>query len=101
MNIRRSIRRALSNLRHIRASDFSVIMTRDDPQLPKPSPEGILAAAVKMGVPAEQVLVVGDFVFDIEAGQKTRAPTGLLTKGSAPPAIPHPPAFPDQQLSEP
>ena len=99
-NSLRSIRRALRNFRHIRASDFSVIMTRDDPQLPKPSPEGILAAAVKMGVPAEQVLVVGDFVFDIEAGQNAGAHTAFLTNGSASPAFRHPPDFTTRNLEE-
>ena len=99
-NSLRSIRRALKNFRRIRASDFSVIMTRDDPQLPKPSPEGILAAAGKMGVRAEQVLVVGDFVFDVEAGQNAGAHTAFLTNGSVSPAFRHPPDFTIQKLEE-
>jgi hydrogenase maturation factor len=37
-----------------------------------------------MGVRVEELLVVGDFVFDIEAGRRAGAPTVLLTNGSPP-----------------
>jgi HAD superfamily hydrolase (TIGR01509 family) len=85
-----SIETALKNFEHIEPSDFAVILSRDDPVSPKPNPEGILAAAKAFGVPVAQVLVVGDFVFDVEAGQKAGALTAFLTnRGSS-----HPCALP-------
>jgi len=77
-NSRVSIETSLRNFERVRASDFSVILSRDDPFSPKPDPEGILAAAAAMGVPVAEVLVVGDFVFDIEAGRSAGALTALL-----------------------
>jgi hydrogenase expression/formation protein HypE len=74
-----SIRTALENFQRIRSSDFSVILSRDDPYSPKPSPEGILAAARMLGIPVSEVLVVGDFVFDVEAGHRAGALTAFLT----------------------
>jgi HAD superfamily hydrolase (TIGR01509 family) len=74
-----SIETALKNFERIQPSDFAVILSRDDPVSPKPDPEGILAAAEALGVSVAQVLVVGDFVFDIEAGQKAGALTAFLT----------------------
>ena len=74
-----SIKTALDNFGRIRPADFTVILSRDDPYSPKPSPEGILAAAGIMGIPVMQLLVVGDFVFDVEAGQKAGALTAFLT----------------------
>jgi len=77
-NSRVSIETSLRNFERVRASDFSVILSRDDPFSPKPDPEGILAAVAAMGVPVAEVLVVGDFVFDIEAGRSAGALTAFL-----------------------
>jgi hydrogenase expression/formation protein HypE len=85
-----SVRTALDRFTRIGPSDFGVILSRDDPFAPKPSPEGILAAARILGIPAAQMLVVGDFVFDIEAGHRAGALTAFLTnRGSS-----HPCAYP-------
>jgi hydrogenase expression/formation protein HypE len=59
-------------------NDFRVILTRDDLIAPKPAPDGIIAAARQMGVRVEQLMVVGDFRYDIEAGQRAGAVTVLL-----------------------
>jgi len=74
-----SIQTSLQNFRHVRPDDFTVILSRDDPYRPKPDPEGILAAARMLGVPVSQVLVIGDFIFDVEAGHKAGALTAFLT----------------------
>jgi hydrogenase expression/formation protein HypE len=74
-----SIRTALDNFARIQLADFAVILSRNDPYNPKPSPEGILAAAGILEVPVAQVLVVGDFVFDVEAGRNAGALTAFLT----------------------
>ncbi|RPI28376.1 MAG: HAD family hydrolase [Acidobacteria bacterium] len=73
--------RSLENFPGIRPDDFSVILSRDDIFAPKPDPEGIRVAAAKMGVPVEEVLVVGDFRYDIQAGERAGATTVLLTNG--------------------
>jgi hydrogenase expression/formation protein HypE len=80
-----AIRRALRNFTHTRASDFDVIITRDDVARPKPDPDAVLLASRHMGVPAESVLAVGDLVYDIQAGRRAGARTVFLTnEGSSP-----------------
>ncbi len=75
--------RAIENFTGVQVSDFDVIISRDDPAAPKPSPEGILLAARRLGVRPENVLVVGDFLFDIEAGNAAGAVTVFLQNPAA------------------
>jgi hydrogenase expression/formation protein HypE len=92
-NSRASVLTSLANFHTLRESDFEVILTRESGGRPKPHPDGVLAAAAALGVPVRELLVVGDFVFDIAAGNTAGAATALLTNGSAPPA-PGVPAVP-------
>jgi hydrogenase expression/formation protein HypE len=78
-NSLRAIEIALGNFAIIRPAHFDVILSRDDPYPPKPCPDGIRAAALKMGVTQHQVLVIGDYLFDIEAGYQAGACTAFLT----------------------
>ncbi len=78
-----AIRTALVNFPDTRESDFSVILSRDDPFPPKPSPEGIRQAAERMGLATGQLLVVGDYLYDIEAGHVAGARTVFLTNRGA------------------
>ncbi len=80
-NSRRSVERALENFSGVTPADFDVLISRDDPASPKPSSHGILLAAQMLGVHAAEVLVVGDHLFDIEAGHKAGSPTAYLTNG--------------------
>lgn len=73
-----SVREALKNFNGIGLDDFDIIITRDDPVKPKPSPEGILLAARKLNVEPRHILMVGDFVFDIDAGRSAGTLTALL-----------------------
>jgi HAD superfamily hydrolase (TIGR01509 family) len=73
-----SIKTSLANFKGTLLSDFDVIITRDDPVLPKPNPEGILLAARKLDIDPQTVLMVGDYLFDIEAGRRAGAVTVLL-----------------------
>lgn len=76
---------ALKRFSHLTCDDFDVIITRDDPVLPKPSPEGVLLAAERFKTPVRHILLVGDLDFDIEAGRRAGALTALLDEGGIDP----------------
>jgi len=90
-NRRASVETALNNFAHVRLADFNVIITRDHVQRPKPDPEGVLLAARRLRVPAATLLMVGDYRYDIEAGQRAGAPTVFL-ESSLTTRLPSPPA---------
>ena len=79
-NSLRSVQTGLLSFRCFSITDFSVVITRDN-SLPKPSPDGVLKAASAMGFPPAELLVVGDFRFDVIAGKSAGAKTVLLTNG--------------------
>jgi HAD superfamily hydrolase (TIGR01509 family) len=89
-NSLQSVEQALRKFEGSRANDFSVIMTRDD-CLPKPHPDGVIRASVLMGIAIEQLMVVGDFRFDIMAGKAAGAYSVLLTNRSEPASGPDDP----------
>ena len=80
-NSLQSIRIALENFSSIGISDFDVIISRDDPVQPKPSAESVILAAKKINIALEQVVVVGDYIFDMEAGRNAGAVTIFLSNG--------------------
>ncbi len=84
-NTRASVLTSLANFPSLKESDFGVILTRESGGRPKPSPDGVHAAAAALEVPLASLLVVGDFVFDIAAGEAAGAATALLTNGASPP----------------
>jgi len=73
-----SISLSLDNFPGTTLGDFDIVITRDDPVEPKPSPDCILMAAKKLGIAADQIIVVGDYIFDIQAGSRAGAVTVLL-----------------------
>jgi hydrogenase expression/formation protein HypE len=73
-----SIKTSLDNFQGTSLGDFDIVLTRDDPVEPKPSPEGIRVAAEKLGIKADQIVVVGDYLFDMQAGNQAGAVTVLL-----------------------
>lgn len=75
-----SVRRAMERFGAVRLHDFSVVITRDD-SLPKPHPDGVHKARERMGLVASELMVVGDFRFDVMAGKAAGACTVLLTNG--------------------
>ncbi len=83
-NSRQSILRSLENFKALDPSDFHVILSREASAAPKPSPEAVLLAARKLDVKPEEVLVVGDYVFDIQAGNGAGAWTVLLKQKEVP-----------------
>lgn len=64
---------------------FDMIRTRDDGPV-KPGPEGVLACCRRFGVRASDAWVIGDYLFDIEAGRAAGATTVLILDGDTPPA---------------
>ncbi len=83
-NSRRSILRAFENFDEIELSDFDQLITRDDPIKPKPSGDGIKAAAKQWRIDPKDLLVVGDFIFDTQAGQRAGSPTVLIDRNGDP-----------------
>jgi hydrogenase expression/formation protein HypE len=75
-----SVRLALERFETVRLLDFSTVITRDD-SLPKPHPDGVHKACDRMGLAASELMVVGDFRFDVIAGKAAGACTVLLTNG--------------------
>lgn len=59
---------------------FDLIVTREDAP-PKPKPDGIFFASRNLGIPTSQILLVGDYLFDIMAGKAAGVKTVLLTNG--------------------
>jgi hydrogenase maturation factor/phosphoglycolate phosphatase-like HAD superfamily hydrolase len=77
-NSRNSVLRSLENFDSICATDFDLIVTRDDPPAPKPSGDGVVWAAKHFHITPSEMLVVGDFIFDPQAGHEAGALTALL-----------------------
>ena len=87
---------ALNNFDHIKAEDFTIILTRED-TIPKPEPAGVLIAASKMDILPEELLLVGDFSLDIIAGHAAGAKTVLIVHDTIRKIPPHP--EPDYQIN--
>ncbi len=85
-NSLQSVRQALKNFHYTDTKDFKLVITREDPVAPKPDPEGVLLAARRFGIDAAHLLVVGDFIYDIQAGNDAGAVTVLLQNRGDPPS---------------
>lgn len=77
-NSRSSVLAALENFNGIGLDVFDVLVSRDDPAAPKPSPDGIHLAAQTLRLTSRHLLMVGDYIFDCQAGQAAGAQTVLL-----------------------
>ena len=72
-----SVKKALKKFEGITMHDFAAVITRDE-SLPKPHPDGVYEAAKQMGLSTNEILMVGDFRFDIIAGNAAGIRTVLL-----------------------
>jgi len=79
-NSLQSVLKALQKFKALDARSFAAIISRDD-SLPKPNPDGVHRAAARMGLSLQELLLVGDFRFDVMAGHEAGAKTVLLTNG--------------------
>ena len=71
-NSRASVLQALQNFHPLGPADFDILVTRDDPVSPKPSGAGLLWGARRLHVRPQETLMVGDFIYDCQAGQSRR-----------------------------
>lgn len=94
------VERALENFDHLSLEDFDVIVTREAPVPFKPEPDTILLAAEQLGVAAERCAMVGDFVVDVEAGNRAGAVTVHLVDPSDPDLMDEEPDFRIARLEE-
>lgn len=83
-NSRVSVLCAMEKFDPLGPDDFDLIITREDPLSPKPSGEGIRWAAEHFRVSTREVLMVGDYLFDCQAGKAAGAVTALLDPGRDP-----------------
>jgi HAD superfamily hydrolase (TIGR01509 family) len=81
------IERTLQNFNVLDISDFDMVISRETPVDIKPSGEGVLLFARTLNVDIKQILMVGDYIFDIQAGQAAGCMTALLDDGSVSPKI--------------
>ncbi len=79
-NSRQAIMHAFNHFKSLTPADFQFVITRDDDMPYKPNPDPLLWAAKEFGVAPENMLMVGDFKFDLEAGRAAGCPTALLAK---------------------
>jgi len=65
---------------------FDCWLSRESTE-PKPSPEPVLKIAERLGLAPEELLIVGDYVFDVQAGRAAGARTAFMRteSGVAPP----------------
>jgi hydrogenase expression/formation protein HypE len=80
-NSLKSIEKALENFNATRIDDFDIIISRDSPVAVKPAPDGIQLAAENLGIPTSRVMMVGDYIFDLQAGRAAGTHTVLIDSG--------------------
>lgn len=56
---------------------FDLVVTREDAPV-KPKPDGILLISQKMGIPLCDMMLVGDYIFDMMAGEAAGVKTVFL-----------------------
>ncbi len=73
----RNSRKAAEHALKKHAFQFQIVITRDDAPA-KPDPTGLLSIAKHMGLSPSEILYVGDYIFDLKAGQAAGMATALF-----------------------
>jgi phosphoglycolate phosphatase-like HAD superfamily hydrolase len=58
--------------------EFALVVTDDDVGEPKPSPQGLLAAAERLGLAPAQVVYMGDSLADLRAANAAGMPSAAV-----------------------
>jgi HAD superfamily hydrolase (TIGR01509 family) len=74
---------------------FDVCLAREHAE-PKPSPQPVRLIAERLGLKPDELLVVGDYVFDMQAGRAAGATTVLVRSAK----LPEPPCEADYVIDE-
>jgi len=74
-NSKKSVERALENFTNISIKDFDEIISRDSSFPVKPDPTSILYIADKLNIESKEIVVIGDYIHDIDAGRNANATT--------------------------
>lgn len=77
-NSMQSVQTAMRSFQRISLKDFNVVITREHALKLKPHPEGVLEAGRLFGISPGELAVVGDYIYDIQAGQRAGALTVFL-----------------------
>ncbi|MBN2658755.1 MAG: HAD family hydrolase [Spirochaetales bacterium] len=80
-NCYKSIVRALQNFQTITTGHFGKIISRDDPFPLKPDPESIFHIADLLEITCDEILIVGDHIHDIQAGNAAGCRTAYKMTG--------------------
>jgi HAD superfamily hydrolase (TIGR01509 family) len=75
--------------------EFDCWLSREHAK-PKPSPDAVLKIARRFGVEPQEALVVGDYVFDVQAGRAAGSRTAFVRNAK----VPVPPAEADFVIDE-
>lgn len=78
--VTRNSRRSVSRVLEKHNLTFDLVVTREDAPL-KPRPEPLCLVCNRLGVPPAEALMVGDYKYDILAGQAAGLRTALLLVG--------------------
>ena len=78
----RNMREAVDDVLARCGMTFDRVLAREDAPY-KPSPEGIWRICAAWGFRPDEVLMVGDYLYDVQAGRNAGARTALVTHGKA------------------
>ncbi len=87
-NCRENVIRSMNNFPEGTIDTFAFIITRDDDVEIKPSASGVHHAADLFGVTPEELLFIGDYLHDVQAGINAGACTVFLDAGENSSALP-------------
>jgi HAD superfamily hydrolase (TIGR01509 family) len=76
----RNMREAVENVLRRCGIAFDLVLAREDAPY-KPSPEGLWQICAAWGMAPAEVLMVGDYLYDIQAGRAAGTRTALVTHG--------------------
>jgi HAD superfamily hydrolase (TIGR01509 family) len=76
----RNMREAVGKVLRRCGLAFELVLAREDAPY-KPSPEGLWQICAAWGLAPAEVLMVGDYLYDIQAGRRAGTRTALVTHG--------------------